>query len=112
MTASTPERLPVITRPNGKPYQPRKVVAHSWDNQDYQTGDCGAVVLGTHDVDRARALAEPACRDWFGTQYAICPEVGWFVNGFQGGRRMWIRDEVRGAAGVMFAAADDPEETS
>jgi hypothetical protein len=111
VTASTPERLPVITRPNGKPYQPRAVKAHAWGNDDAWESRSGAVVLGTHDVDRARLLAEEACNAWYGTAYAVKPEVDWFRSGFSNGERAWIRDDVRGAAGVMFTAADDPEET-
>lgn len=111
MTASTePAKidLPPVTRPNGKTYRPRQIVAHGWDNDDYGDG-CGAIILGTHDVARARRLAESACSDWHGSRYAISPVVGWFRDGFRDGRRSWITDEVRGAAGVMFTASDEPE---
>lgn len=70
----------------------------------------GAVVLGTHDVERARVLAERACASWYGTAHAVCAEVGWFRDGYEGGRRCWIRDEVRGRPGVWFAASDEDEE--
>lgn len=102
------ERLPVIIRPNGKPYRPRSVKAHSWDNEEDQGpgADCGVVVLGTHDVVRAQPLAERACDAWFGVKHAITPEIGWFRRAYHG----WMRDTKRGAAGVMFTASDDPKE--
>lgn len=105
--------LEPVMRPNGKPYRPRKVVAHRWDNNDDGPGHRhGVIVLGTHDIDRARALAQEALDWWHGedASYATRPEVDWFRNGMQGGGRVWVRDEVHGAAGVLFTGSDDPEE--
>jgi hypothetical protein len=81
------DELPAVTRPNGKQYRPRKVVAWRWENDDASPvlEGCGAVVLGTHD-----------------------PEVNWFRLGYQGGELAWVRDAVKGRAGVMFTA-DYPE---
>jgi hypothetical protein len=113
VTASTGDKidLPPITRPNGKTYRPRRIVARPWENDDAQDNRCGAVVLGTHDIDLARPLAQRECTYRFGMAYAIKPDVDWFRDGFVYSERAWIRDEVRGSAGVMFTASDDPEET-
>lgn len=99
------ELLPIM-RPNGKVYRPRKIRTESWDNEE----DTGVIVLGTHDVERAHLLAVEGCRYFFGCQYAINPDVDWFRQGYQYGDPMWFRDDVRGSAGVMFTASDDPEE--
>lgn len=104
------QRLPVIIRPNGKPYRPRAVKVHAWGNDDTWESRHGAVVLGTDDIDRARSLAEASCLAWYGTPYVIRSEVAWFRQGYETGELVWLRDDVRGAAGVMFTASDDPEE--
>jgi hypothetical protein len=92
---------PLLTRPNGKPYRPRSEIrVEHFTNQD----DCTAiVVIGTHDVDRARELALP----WWENEYdrADFPEgvrrwwrlVPW---GYDGGT--WLEDEVRGRPVVTF----------
>jgi hypothetical protein len=48
--------LPEITRPNGKPYRPRKLVAYAVNDADLEVG--GAVVFGTHDPAKAHPLAD------------------------------------------------------
>lgn len=101
--------LPPITRPDGRVYRPKKVVAHAWGEYGYDL-ERGAVVLGTHDVERARALAASACASWYGLEHAVRPEVDWFRDGYENGRRAWVRDEVRGRAGVWFVASDEPDE--
>jgi hypothetical protein len=100
-----------IVRPNGKPYRPRKIVTHPWENQDGD-GDRGVVVLGTHDVEEARVLAAEACSHWFGSSYAIEAAPGWYRLGYTGyrGELSWTYDPERGRAGVFFTASDDPEE--
>ena len=101
------DRPPPIERPNGKLYRPFKVVAHAWENDDGQGS--GAVVLGTQDIERARALATEAVQLWFdGDFVAVHPIVGWFRLGWNYGELTWIRDPVRGRAGVQFDA-DYPE---
>lgn len=94
--------LPVVIRPNGKPYQPRKVIAEPWENS---WGDeaCGVMVLGTHDIERARAHAEQIIQ--FGEPGD--PYVGWYRDSFNDcGERAWIDDPVRGRAGVIFTAVE------
>jgi hypothetical protein len=96
MTALVP-----VTRPDGRVYRPRKVIALGVaDADDFL---CGVVVLGTHDVTVARLLAEAYAR-WQtgeGTEAAE-PEAGWFREGLDYGNPVWMRDEVRGRAGVWF----------
>jgi hypothetical protein len=107
------EPLPVILRPNGKPYRPRKIVAHPWNDDHSATGfDCGVYVLGTHDIEQAQTLAAEAVSHWFGCQYAIHPTVGWYRLGYcaSAGELTWMFDLERGRAGVRFTATDDPFE--
>jgi len=102
--------LEPITRPNGKTYRPRKVVAHRWENDDDWYEGCGVLVLGTHDIERARKLATECCEYWFSMPYAVKPQPGWYRLGYAGastGDPTWLHDEVRGRAGVMFTASDD-----
>lgn len=103
---STPDHtLPPITRPNGKVYRPREVVTCRWENDGWDDERCGAVVLGTHDVEYAQNEADRAVKYWFdGDLVAAEPEVGWFRDGYHQSERTWIRDEVKGRAGVMFTA--------
>lgn len=103
---STPDSS-VIERPNGKPYRPRNagLRARAWENPD---DDCGVVVLGTLDPDRARSFAEEMCAHWFDLPVAVDPVPGWYREGFHYGERRWTQDEERGAPGVMFRAEDAP----
>jgi hypothetical protein len=91
----------VIVRPNGKPYRPRKVTARPVADADEMAS--GVMVLGTHDIERARKLANECAADWVdGGHVATEPETGWFREGYASGRPMWLRDEVHGRAGVWF----------
>lgn len=97
-----------IIRPNGSTYRPRKLRAQILGNEDEVDG---VVVLGTHDLHDARALAErelaTSCEGW----YRLAPN--------DPGKRVWYRqalagffedqplyhyidDEEYGAAGVLF----------
>lgn len=104
----------VILRPSGKPYRPRRVRVHPWEDEYTLKIEetAGALVLGTHDVEAARALAAQACAYHFGTEYAVKPRLGWWRAGYAGqtGELSWVHDEQTGAAGVMFTASHDPEE--
>lgn len=102
----------VIVRPNGKPYRPRKVVVEPWDNESVGWGyDFGVVVLGTHDIALATSLANDEIRSrWDRRLAAVEACVGWYRDGFQGGDRCWVNDDVRGRAGVWFRATE-PEST-
>lgn len=93
-----------ILRPNGKSYRPRKVVAHAWENDDWPVG---VVIIGTHDLERAGKFAEEMCQYWYGL-HATKPSVDWFRDGFESGKRVWVRDPNHGRAGVMFTASDEP----
>jgi hypothetical protein len=88
----------VITRPNGKPYRSRRVTAQAIGEEDE-----GVLVLGTHDLARAQALADQTAKRIAGSGYvAADPWRGWWRDGFENGRRSWVTDEVRGRAGVLF----------
>lgn len=102
-----PKEDTVITRPNGKPYRPRKpgLRARAWDNQE---DGCGVIVFGTLDPDRARPFATEMCNYWHDLPVAADPQPGWYREAFVYGDLRWIGDEKRGAPGVMFTAEDGP----
>ncbi len=65
--------------------------------------DEGVLVLGTHDLVRAQALADEVARSVAGSGFAaVNPWRGWWRDGFECGRRAWVIDEVHGRAGVLF----------
>jgi hypothetical protein len=91
-----------IIRPNGKPYRPRKP-PRVVEFEDYQ-GSAGVAVLGTHDVDVARAAAAVALNQYdldpaqtSLSWWRLVPWGDWFD-------RTWIEDAKRGAACVVFEA--------
>lgn len=100
--------LPVIERPDGRPYRPRKVAAYPVTDGDEMTS--GVMVLGTHDIERARPLADSCAAAWADAGCtAGAPEAGWFRLGYESGRLTWLRDAVRGRAGVWFREiTEDP----
>lgn len=94
-----------ITRPNGKTYRSRKVTGHAVVDEDDMV--VAVLVLGTHDIERARPLAEECVRLWVDGGYtAASPVTGWWRDGFQLGQRCWVDDQVRGRAGVWFKAVE------
>lgn len=97
--------LPPVRRPNGKWYWPRKVNGNAvCDENDNLVA---VLVLGTHDVERARPLAEDCARAWTdddGT--AASPGAGWWRDGMRDSRRWWEYDEIRGRAGVWFEVVE------
>lgn len=97
--------LPAIERPNGKQYRPRKITGNAVGDEN----GCviAVIVLGTHDVERARPLAEDCARYWVDGGYtAANPEAGWWRNGFHWGEPTWIDDAVSGRAGVRFEVVE------
>jgi hypothetical protein len=71
------------------------------DEDEFVTG---IVVFGTHDPQRAQALADRHA-GWHapdGGIVAASPERVWWRDGFESGRRCWIADEVKGRAAVWF----------
>jgi len=90
-----------ITRPDGRVYRPRKVTANAVVDDDETLS--GVLVLGTHDVARAQKLADDYAAWQLGTGHvAVDPEAGWWRDGFDCGRRRWLRDPEAGRAGVWF----------
>lgn len=98
--------LPEIVRPNGKVYRPRYLRVTGWDN--VWTGDppFQVAVPGTHDEATARDMAPQG----YHCAYLINPRTDWIRGGMIHGEQMWIHDEVRGAACVIFDESDDPPE--
>lgn len=99
--------LAPIERPDRRLYRPRKVAAYAWENDTVHGWSGGAVVLGTHDVEAARSLADGWIKHWFGNVLsAVEPEVGWWRLGYSYGDPTWMDDPVRGRAGVWFTAKE------
>lgn len=98
--------LPVITRPNGAAYRPRKLVAHAWEGDAFTCDGAGVIVFGTLDEERARPLALWASAAWYGTTSVQVITSDWWRDGYQNGERCWIVDEEHGRAGVKFEAVD------
>ena len=99
--------LEPIERPDGRTYRPRKIIAWSWENDTVHDSSAGVVVLGTHDVGRARMLADSCVKSWFGGELsAVEPEPGWYRLAYERGEPMWTEDERRGRAGVWFTAKE------
>lgn len=96
------EALPAISRPNGKPYRPRELVACAVTDTAYDEL-AGVVVLGTHDPGTAQALADNYVQWQLGSRHrAVDPVLVWWRDGFSGGSRAWVTDEIHGRAGVWF----------
>jgi hypothetical protein len=92
-----------IIRPNGKPYTPRKGLRQiGFDHEDGHTSY--VVVLGTHDIEKAREFGRP-----YQCAYLVKPYKGWGRWTIRNGEEWWEFDDVRGAAGVVFEEADDPD---
>jgi hypothetical protein len=97
------ETLKPITRPNGKVYRPRKGLRQVgwWNDDTYATY---VAVLGTHDIDKAREFARP-----YGSPHLVEPEQTWVRKMIQNGDEMvFVYDDRRGAACVVFRESDDP----
>jgi hypothetical protein len=104
--AATPERLALITRPNGHPYRARKITAHVLsDEHDFFSG---VLVTGTHDQERALELARALVRRDLGPTYEpVWSGAGWWRDGMECGERRWVADDERGAAGVLFGKVEE-----
>ena len=100
------EKLPPITRPNGKPYRPRRLRVVGWNLNTVYPEVLQVAVLGTHEVDKARESAPQG----YHCAYLINPTLGWVRLGMSHGEPTWLHDEVRGAACVIFDESDDPPE--
>lgn len=106
-------KLPAITRPDGKVYQPRKIVTVPMGDGDELTG---IVVFGTHDIRFARLHAIEAAKDvssefYGGSERLRVGDDGvqvWFkktLGGFEDGQpNYWFLPNVdKGRAGVRFS---------
>lgn len=90
-----------VTRPDGRVYRPRKIVA--WPVVDGDEIIIAVIIAGTHDLGVAQKLADQYAAWQLGTgTVAVSPETGWFRDGYEGGGRQWIDDPVYGRAGIMF----------
>jgi hypothetical protein len=98
--------LAAIERPNGKLYRPRKINCYPVaDEDDFVTA---VIVFGTHDVERARPLADSSVKTWADSDYtAGNPETGWWRQAMRNGDLFWVDAPVTGRAGVRFEAVPD-----
>lgn len=93
--------LVAVTRPNGKVYRPRKqpvgVIVH-----DRHEDPRWIYILRTHDIGRARAMANRmADSEGF---HIDDDEVwkGWSRDGMLNGERVYVEDPIRGVPTVHF----------
>lgn len=93
------ELLVPVRRPNGKLYRPRKLVAFMLDAEPENTR---VLVLGTHDVTRARALARLLVTAHDRGYEPVNPITGWWRSGIRNYATWFEQDERRGRAGVSF----------
>ena len=92
-----------VTRPDGRVYRSRKVTANAVTDPDDGDMLCGVMVLGTHDYDRAKPLADDYAAWQFGRGHVATDWItGWWRDGFENGRRCWVNDPEHGRAGVWF----------
>lgn len=92
----------VVTRPNGKLYRPRKGLRQIgyWDDT---YGESRVVVLGTHDIEKARAFATP-----YECEYLVEGRKCWAKSVMRNGERFIATDATeRGAAAVDFRESDE-----
>jgi hypothetical protein len=110
-TVADPGAPDTFTRPNGKPYRPRKpgLVTHAWERGDFRDDRAGVIVFGTLDPGAASALAQQTCRYWYGTTVVTRPSPGWYRLGYRDGEPTWLDDPKRGRPGVEFTATDEEE---
>lgn len=91
-----------VVRPNGKLYRPRKPIRQLGLVGDYMDIPDAVVVLGTHDVEKAREFARPyMCAHLRGG------EATWLRSVMRDGNEVYEYDPVRGAACVVFEETDD-----
>lgn len=99
-----------VTRPDGRVYKPRKAPRAYLVNDEYAgpgEPDTEIYVLGTHDVERAYALAvQLAKRDGLAVDRSTA-ELGWIRQAIRDGNPVFDSDPVKGAAAVSFDVVDD-----
>ena len=97
----------IIIRPNGKQYRPRKGL-RQLGFSDYDQFTDYVVVLGTHDIEKARAFASP-----YRCAHLVEPRLVWVKKTIRDGEPYIDTSATTdGAAAVQFREADDPEETN
>ncbi|QYN17539.1 hypothetical protein [Amycolatopsis sp. DSM 110486] len=102
-------RLPPRVPSADTAYVDDGLIASRWDNEDLLDAGRGAIVMGTHDVEQARHLANQAICAWFGSDLAARrPERGWWLFGECSGVLAWLNDPEKGREGVLFTA--EPKE--
>lgn len=99
------EKLPPVERPNGNLYQARYTRVSTNGGEGW--GDpLWILVLGTHDIELARKLAEEKAAE-IDSEIRLGPGItGWWRDSIRYGDRYWDYDDMRGAAGVRFTEVD------
>jgi hypothetical protein len=91
-----------VTRPNGRIYRPRKP-PRGLPVVNYRDDVEWIYIIGTHDVERARSLAEQiATRDGYELDSTRAPERSWQRLAMRNGDQMYVPDEVHGAPTIIF----------
>lgn len=92
---------PAITRPNGKVYRPRKIVAE-FTFDDYSSSESGVLVFGTHDIHIARRLAFNLVNSYDSSLMAVDYHQTWLYRTIRNGDIHFEYDPVFGRAAVEF----------
>jgi hypothetical protein len=95
--------LAVVERPNGKAYRARKPACAFVIENDH-LGESEVMVIRTHDVDLARALAA-AEADRHGIEWAepVPAARSWAREAIRDGDPWWEYDEIRGVPCIVFS---------
>lgn len=101
---------PTITRPNGKPYRPRKgpeAVLLGYEDED----PSHVLVLRTHDEHAALALAEAAVENYIDSWYGRDSGFSWTITDPE---QVWRRTKPAGTDpddgySMRVVYADDPD---
>lgn len=95
---------PPVTRPNGKVYRPRKPPRAVEVDNDAGWNEPSTLiyVLGTHDIERAFALAQRMHR---GADKDTA-KLSWARLTMRRGEGFWEYDDICGAATVIFGVIE------
>jgi hypothetical protein len=111
VTEPTKTPLPAIRRPNGMLYRPQKLAVELLECDPGSDAEFMVLVLGTHDAEIARPLADDAIRRGLGCDCkAVDPRPGWWRQATRRGEEHWAPDDARGRAAVRFDVSDAEDE--
>lgn len=94
-------KYPAIQRPDGRWYRPRKIEAvFTYDDDQIESG---VIVFGTHDINRARRLADRLVMRYDAHLVAVDPVPCWIYRSISCGSIYLYPDDKLGRAAVQFS---------